>query len=170
MPTLVLIRHAKAEPPSDTSGDHDRSLTLKGRTSAAELADVLKEAGLVPDVVLVSSALRTQLTWKLMQPTLGTTDVRVEEELYETNVAGIRDLLVALEGEPGVVAIIGHEPTVSATAAHFAGPTSDTGALKRVAHGLPTGNAAVLEFQGPWSELDQHAANLTAIYSTQALY
>jgi len=170
MPTLILIRHAKAEAPSDTTGDRDRPLTLEGRTSATQLGVTLKEAGLIPDVVLVSSALRTQQTWKLMHPALATSDVRFEDELYETNVAGVRELLVALDGEPGIVAVIGHEPTMSATAAHFAGPDSDTPSMQRIAQGLPTGNAVTLTFDGPWSALEQHVANLNGIYATRALF
>lgn len=170
MPTLILIRHAKAEPPSDTTGDFERSLTLPGRTSATELGVVLKDAGLVPDVVLVSAAVRTQQTWKLMRPALETADVRVEEELYETNVAGVHELLAALEGEPGTVAVIGHEPTMSATAAYYAGPESDTPSMQRISQGIPTGNAATLVFEGSWATLDQHTANLNGIYATRALY
>ncbi|WP_061966107.1 SixA phosphatase family protein [Demequina aurantiaca] len=170
MPTLLLVRHAKAEPPSDNLSDHDRSLTLPGRTSATELGEVLREAGLVPDVVLVSSAVRTQQTWKLMSSSLETADVRVEEELYETHVGGVQELLAALEGEPNIVAVIGHEPTMSATAAHFAGPDSDTPSLQRIAQGLPTGNAASLVFEGTWASLDTSDANLNGIYATRALY
>lgn len=170
MPTLLLIRHAKAEPPTDTIGDHERSLTLAGRTSATELGNVLKEAGLVPDVVLVSSSVRTQQTWKLMKPALGTADVRVEEELYETHVGGVHELLTALEGNPGIVAIFGHEPTMSATAAYYAGPESDTPSMQRISQGLPTGNAATLVFDGTWTDLEQHTAVLNGIYATRALY
>lgn len=170
MPTLILIRHAKAEPPSGTMSDHDRALTLAGRTSAAELGAVLLEAGLAPDVVLVSSAVRTQQTWKLMQGDLAGADVHVEDELYETHVGGVHELLAALEGEPSIVAIIGHEPTMSATAAFYAGPDSDTPSMQRISQGLPTGNAATLTFEGAWADLEQHTATLNGIYATRALY
>ena len=61
--------------------------------------------------------------------------------------------------------MVGHEPTSSAACAYLAGPGSDTSALKRVAHGLPTGTAAVLEFDGSWAELGSRQARLTMVLS-----
>lgn len=170
MSKLLLIRHAKAEAPADTLSDHDRALTLAGRAAASELATVLANAGLVPTVVLVSSAVRTQQTWKLMASTLGKADVHVLEDLYETDVEGVLEHVNAVAEDSAVVAVLGHEPTMSATAAHLCGPDSSTTSLQRVAHGLPTGTAALLEFDGAWSSLGQRGAKLTDIYSAQALY
>jgi phosphohistidine phosphatase len=170
MPQLLLIRHAKAEAPTDVASDHERALTLAGRGAATALGAELRDAGLVPDVLLVSSALRTQQTWKLMSSALETSDVRTTEDLYETHVAGVLEILAALEGEPGIVAVVGHEPTMSATAAYLAGSDSDTPSLQRIAQGLPTGTAAVLEFEGAWADLAQRSAVLTGIYATRALY
>lgn len=170
MPKLLLIRHSKAEAPTDATKDHERALTLDGRSAATALGAALKDASVVPDVALVSSSLRTQQTWKLMSAACDTADVRSTEDLYETHVAGVLEVLNALEGEPAIVAVVSHEPTMSATAAHLAGPRSDTKALKRVAQGLPTGTAALLEFDGSWAELGEREATLTHIYSTRALY
>lgn len=170
MSKLLLIRHAKAEAGADTMSDHDRALTLAGRSAASELAAELSNAGLAPTVVLVSSAVRTQQTWKLMAATLGSADVRVSEDLYETDVDGLLAVVNALEGDAGIVAVVGHEPTMSAAAAFLAGSDSDTASLQRVSHGIPTGNAALLEFTGPWSALGARTATLTGIYSSKALY
>jgi phosphohistidine phosphatase len=170
MPKILLVRHAKAEAPSDTLSDHDRALTLAGRSAASELAVGLAKADLVPTVVLVSSAVRALQTWKLMASALEGAEVRVCEDLYETDVDGLLAEVNAVEGDSGIVAVIGHEPTMSAAAAFLAGSASDTTSLQRVAHGLPTGNAALLEFDGAWSDLGQRGAKLTAIYSSQALY
>lgn len=170
MSKLLLIRHAKAEAPADTLSDHDRALTLAGRSAAAELATELANADLKPTVVLVSSAVRAQQTWKLMASTLGSADVRVIEDLYETDVEGLVAQVNAVEGDSGIVAVVGHEPTMSATAAFLAGTDSDTASLQRVAHGIPTGNAALLELEGSWSALGARGAKLTGIYSSKALY
>ena len=165
MTRLVLVRHAKAEAPRDGLDDHDRALTLEGRSSAQALAQSLAAVGVAIDVALVSSAVRTQQTWKLMEPAFPGAQTNVVPFLYETHVAGVVALLHGQEVD-GTVAVIGHEPTISATVAWLAGPGSDTGALKRIAHGLPTGTAALLDFDGPLVGLTQHGAVLTAVCSS----
>jgi len=165
MTRLVLVRHAKAEAPRPGLDDHDRALTLEGRSSAQALARALADAGVAIDVALVSSAVRTQQTWKLMEPTFPEAELDVVPFLYETHVAGIVALLHGQEVD-GTVAVVGHEPTISAAAAWLAGPGSDTKALQRIAHGLPTGTAALIDFDGPLVGLTQHGAVLTAVCSS----
>lgn len=167
MTRLVLVRHAKAEAPRPGLDDHDRSLTLEGRTSAQELGETLAAAGVSIELALVSSSARTQQTWKLMAPAFPDALVTTVPELYETHVGGLANVLRAVECD-GAVAVIGHEPTISASAAWFAGPGSDTKALQRIAHGLPTGTAALLDYDGPLDELGQRGAVLTAICSSRA--
>ena len=58
---LVILRHAKAEPFAQT--DLARQLTARGRASAHDVGRHLQEAGFVPDVALVSTAVRTRETW-----------------------------------------------------------------------------------------------------------
>lgn len=166
---IVLVRHAKAEAPRLGLDDHDRPLTVQGRTAAAQLADALVAAGTSIDVALVSSALRTQQTWKRMSHAFDGSQTLVLEALYETHVAGVVAELAAM-GDAGCVAVVGHEPTISATAAWLAGPGSNTKALQRVGHGMPTASAALLDFDGAWSELDHTGAVLTAMCAADALY
>ncbi|MEX0913516.1 MAG: histidine phosphatase family protein, partial [Demequina sp.] len=64
----------------------------------------------------------------------------------------------------------GHEPTIAAAAAALAGPDSDIPALKRVAHGLPTGTAAVLEYEGSWADIGPRSMTLTGVLSADVQY
>jgi len=167
MTRLVLVRHAKAEAPRPGLDDHDRSLTLDGRSSGHELAAALVASGVDIAVALVSSAARTQQTWSAMAQAFPGAAMTVVPELYETHVGGIVNVLRNIEAD-GTVAVVGHEPTISAAAAWLAGPGSDTKALQRIAHGLPTGTAALLDYDGPLTELGQRGAVLTAICSSHA--
>lgn len=160
---LVLVRHAKAEAPSAGTSDHDRLLTPEGRTSAANIARVLVAAGVRPDVVVVSSARRTVQTWDLMKEAWPEAQVIIEPRVYETHIEGLLEVIAEVPPTATSVMVVGHEPTTSATAAHLAGPGSDTRALQRVAHGLPTGTAAVLETDRSWADLDQRCAVLTQV-------
>ena len=87
--------------------------------------------------------------------------------LYETHVGGLIGALHELDTD-GTVAVIGHEPTISAATAWLAGSGSETKALQRVAQGLPTGTAALLDYDGPLAELGSRGAVLTAICSSHA--
>lgn len=128
MTRIVLVRHAKAEAPHAGLRDHDRPLTIQGRTAAGQLADALVAAGVSIDVALVSSAVRAQQTWKRMATAFEGAETRVVDALYETHIGGVHAELSALDNS-GCVAVIGHEPTISATASWLAGPGSDTRAM-----------------------------------------
>jgi len=167
MTRLVLVRHAKAEAPRPGLDDHDRALTLEGRSSAQTLAAALADAGVEISRALVSSALRTQQTWKLMESAFPGAAATTEPALYETHVGGLVGLLREVDGDD-TVAVVGHEPTISAAAAWLAGPGSDTKALQRIAQGLPTGTAALLDYDGVLAELHQHGAVLTAVCASHA--
>lgn len=164
MPTLIIARHAKAEAPHPGLADHERTLELIGRQASSKLGETIADAGLTPDLALVSPAVRTQQTWKLASAALPDCETRTVDDIYETDVEGLLAVVHGVE-DAGTVIMVGHEPTSSALAAHLAGQGSDTTALKRVAHGLSTGTAAVLEFDGPWADLASRSARLTVVLS-----
>ena len=157
---LVLLRHAKAEP-AGHGPDHARPLALRGRAQATDVGLTLSAAGLVPDVVLCSSALRTRQTWDLVAGRLpAAPSVTVDDALYELTV---RELLARVRELPDTartVLVVGHEPTMGAASAFFAGPGSDAGALALARVGLPTGGYGVLEADAAWSSWDRGAAAL----------
>ncbi|WP_062073359.1 SixA phosphatase family protein [Demequina sediminicola] len=163
MPTLILARHAKAEKPGGIQ-DMDRPLALIGRQASAKLGAELVEAGLKPTLALVSPANRTQQTWNLMSKAFADCQERIVDDLYETHVDGLLEVLHDIEDEETVI-VVGHEPTSSAATAYLAADGSDTPSLKFVAHGLRTATAAVLTFDGPWSSLGSRTATLTTVIS-----
>lgn len=158
---LVLLRHAKAESPASLS-DELRPLALRGRRQCADVAQALRGADLVPDAVVVSSALRTRQTWDLVRTGLGelaTTRVEVTERLYLADVGELLEVVRAVDADVTTLLVVGHEPTVSATAARLAGE-GDPEHLAQVRTGLPTAASAVLETSVSWSQLGPGAARL----------
>lgn len=117
--TLVLVRHAKAES-GEEGADHDRRLTSKGRTAAAEAGRWLATAAPAPDLVWCSSATRAVQTWEAMAASLGAAPAAVvDRDLY---LAGPRDVLDRLAGSPGVNhVVVGHNPTVEQVLASVTG-------------------------------------------------
>lgn len=163
---LVLLRHAKAEH-SASLEDHLRPLALAGRRQAAEVGTGLRAAGLVPDLVIVSSAVRTRQTWDLVRAGLDVpADVaRISDELYAAGVRSLLGLLREVEEPAGTVLVVGHEPTVSQTAAALAGPGSDDASVARVRVGVSTATYGVLEIDGTWADLVPDAARLLRVVS-----
>lgn len=168
MPTLILARHAKAEAPRSGLDDHARALTLEGRDAAARLGQRLADMDLVPDLALVSSANRTVQTFKRMASLWGDVDSRIDDDLYES--ARERYLsVVAKAGSAATVLVVGHEPTTSHVTAFLAGPGSLKVSLQRMAQGMPTAGAAILEVDVPWDELDARCARLVDVIEGKPL-
>lgn len=158
---LVILRHAKAEP-GGVLDDHVRVLALEGRRQAGVVGATLRDADLVPDAVLCSSAVRTRQTWDLVRNALGTDveHVEVSDALYAAGARELLELVRAVDPGVGTLLLVGHEPTVSQAAALLAGPGSDETAQLRVRTGVPTASYSVLETDAAWSELEPDGARL----------
>lgn len=159
--TLILLRHAKTEPHTPT--DIERALTLRGRQQALAVGDALAAHGPHPDVALVSTAVRTKQTWHLAASRLDRPVPTVlNQALYGTGPRGVIEVLNEVE-DASVVIVVGHEPTVSETAAHLADEASDPKLVSQVRGGIPTAARCVLEISVPWAELELGGARLIAV-------
>ncbi|WP_454295023.1 SixA phosphatase family protein [Salana multivorans] len=162
MPTLILLRHAKAE--AHNLEDFQRSLALRGRRQAIAVGEALTEEGLVPDLALVSAAARTKQTWELLASRLPReVPATVTRELYETGPRSVVDLVREIDDDVSTLIVVGHEPVMSWTAARLAGPGSDPLLAEQVQLGIPTAARCVLEVPGSWAELDRGGARLVAV-------
>ena len=59
---IILIRHAKSSWNDPTQSDFDRPLNDRGEIDAPEMGKRLKAAGIVPDLIIASTAKRAQQT------------------------------------------------------------------------------------------------------------
>ena len=145
--------------------DAHRPLALVGRRQSSQVGASLAAAGLLPDVVLVSSAVRTRQTWELSRAALGAVDadVRIDEAVYLAGVDDLVTMLRALADAVRTVLVVGHEPTMSRTAAALAGTGSDPAAVEQVRTGLRTGAFGVVEIDVPWRSLDASSGRLTEV-------
>ncbi|MCL2455121.1 MAG: histidine phosphatase family protein [Micrococcales bacterium] len=160
---LVLLRHAKAEQAGRT--DHERPLALAGRRQATAVGTAMRAEGVIPDVVLCSSALRTRQTWDLVCCALGPNPdgvVYVRDELYDAGPRDVLDLLAGA-GEARTVLVVGHEPTMSSLAVLLAGPDSSPEVVDRVSRGVPTASWSLLELDAPWDAVAAGGARLRGL-------
>lgn len=160
---LVLLRHAKAE--HAAVADELRRLTSLGVRQASGVGDTLRATGLLPELVLVSSAQRTKETWKHVSGALAgdpEPEVVLSDQLYGAHALEVVDLVKAVDTRVRTLLVVGHEPAMSGAAAHLAGSGS-AAHLAQVRTGLPTGAFATLEVVGPWAELAPMGARLVDV-------
>ena len=164
---LVLLRHAKAEPAGDATPDEVRPLALRGRRQAGQVGAALRQTGLVPEVALVSPSVRTRQTWELLRGAFGDAEPEVilSDDLYTGGVQDLVALVREVDERVRSVLVVGHEPTISSTAAALAGEGSDETALHRVRTHLSTASYAVLELPDHWDVLAPGGARLAAVVS-----
>lgn len=106
MTKLILMRHATASWDSP-AGDHERPLDEKGKAEAARLGNWLRLADHLPDIALVSDAMRTQQTFiglGLACP------AQYSRDLYLASPADIAKKMV---GHQGSILIIAHNPGIA---------------------------------------------------------
>lgn len=166
---LVLLRHAKAEH-ADSLADHLRPLALAGRRQAGAVGTGLRGAGLIPDAALVSSALRTRQTWDLVRTGLEVPPeiATLSDAVYDAGVRSLLELVRATPGEVRRLLVVGHEPTVSQTAATLADPErSDGAALARVRTGVPTATYSVLESDTPFTDWTVGGVRLATVVTPE---
>ncbi|MDF0531984.1 histidine phosphatase family protein [Tsukamurella sp. 8F] len=104
MTTLILMRHGQA---GMHTPDLDRPLTASGADEAAATGDLLRGAGLTPDLALVSPARRTRETFAATG--LGCT-ATVVDGLYECGPQTVLDEVNAVDA--GTVLVVAHFPAM----------------------------------------------------------
>lgn len=142
---LMLLRHAKAERPEGID-DHDRPLAERGGKAARRMGQYMAGAGLVPDLVLVSSSTRTVDTWKAARPAFtGRIEAREDPRLYNASAAIL--LKIVQETHPPVAAliVIGHLPGLQDFALELIGNTDHPDWPPLRDH-FPTAALAVIDF------------------------
>jgi phosphohistidine phosphatase len=150
MDRLILLRHGKADADATSGQDFDRALTERGRSDVLLVSKAMEQAGLYPDLVLVSPAARTLQTWEAAATVFARASVKIAPALYEIGPAEILELAKAEAAAAGTMMIIGHNPGLGALSAHLA-QTCHAGAdvMARIGMSFPTGAASVTHFNPP---------------------
>ncbi len=166
---LLLMRHAKSDWNVPGLGDKDRPLNARGKSTAPTMAAWLFEHGLLPDLILCSSAVRTLQTlmlmieqWESLQltnPTLFLPRTIIEDKLYlasDSHILSFARNSAKENPEPhSTLMVLGHNPGMEILASNL----SDTSIA------MPTGAIAVLASKAAgndWPE-DWHDAKLWSL-------
>ena len=151
MRRLILLRHAKSAWPDGVS-DLDRPLAERGRDAAPRMGRYLAEENLLPDLVLVSPARRTQETWDLVRAAIGEADTRTEPRIYEAPSARLLAVVKEVPASVRTLLMIGHNPGFADLSKHLVGH-GDRYAFARLTQKYPTAGLAIIDFPvEDWTE------------------
>lgn len=164
---LLLMRHAKAEPPM-MGDDWGRNLTEKGMKQAKIMAKGLEEFKLVPEYIVCSSANRTVQTMERMLKRFGDAPVvESRKSLYDGGMQAVLDELALIREDTHVSMIIGHEPTMSMAAQWLASQDSDSTVLGALRLGLSNAAIVVLVSDKPFSRCGLRGAKALGVIAAK---
>ncbi len=114
MKQLLLIRHGKSDWDDPALSDHDRALNGRGRRDAPRMAKALRARGIVPDLVVTSTALRAAATAEAVAAGLGFPAARIVRvpELYLAPPQTILRVVRGLDESAGTALLFGHNPGI----------------------------------------------------------
>jgi phosphohistidine phosphatase len=169
---LVLLRHAKSAWPD--MPDHERPLARRGQRDAPVMGRWLRTAGLVPDLVVCSTARRARETWQLAQSGLGAAPpVRLDDRVYQASAAALLDLIRRESGAARTLLVVGHDPALPGLALTLTEAAPDTqagaGMLDRMRAKFPTAAIAVFGCTGSWDDLGPGSARLACFITPRDL-
>lgn len=122
MKTLLILRHAKSDHADPGLADHDRPLNERGKRDAPRVGERLLAAGLVPDVILSSTAKRAKKTAEKVAKACGFEgQVQHLPELYLAPRATYLALLSRLGDEVARALVVGHNPGLEDLVSKLAG-------------------------------------------------
>ncbi len=111
MKTLLILRHAKSSWNDPTLSDHDRPLNKRGKRDAPNMGRLIRTEGLVPGLILSSTAKRARRTAEAVAEYSGYEhEIRFTRDLYHADPEDYLYLLRNLSDEFDSVMVVGHNP------------------------------------------------------------
>jgi phosphohistidine phosphatase len=150
MKTLLLVRHANALHKS-TEGDFERQLSPTGLKEALLMANKVKEAGHVPQIIISSEAARAKATAIIFADTLGLPAPQTQMAIYDGNEKKLLNIINKFPDETDNIALVGHNPDISNLLFLLTGKHVD----------VPTCTVALLSFEfDEWEAISRNTGDL----------
>lgn len=159
MKILYLIRHAETEIALPGQRDRDRLLTASGEQDAAALAKKLSQHLKIPDLFLASTAKRALQTAEIIRKTWPCEEVLFQQEalIYEKTYQELFNYLQQLSNKYTIVAVCGHNPTLSLLTDFFLDDKCR----------LETANCVAITFDiAAWRELFYHTGQKIGYFNS----
>ncbi|WP_291723227.1 SixA phosphatase family protein [Bernardetia sp.] len=117
MKKLFLLRHAQTEGYSLSNPDYERKLTERGVQDAMQLGQLLHQRDIVADKMVSSSAVRAQMTARLIANGIKypPSEIQIEDELYQCSERDLLQFINQIDDTSiNNLFLINHNPAVSA--------------------------------------------------------
>lgn len=139
--TLIVIRHAKTEEQKEHQTDFERNLTERGKNNAQQMAKRLADKGYQPDLILTSSANRTEQTTEIVKKAgrFSSAKKQSTQELYHATPDKIESAIMSVDDEVQTLMVVGHNPGIS----EFVFDCDS----KSISSSMPTSAVAVFTFK-----------------------
>jgi phosphohistidine phosphatase len=168
--TLSLLRHAKSSWADAGLDDFDRPLNARGENAAPRMGEFMARNGIVPELILCSSAARTRQTLDLVLPRLpGNPKVVLEDALYLASEGALLARIRKVSAAVRHAMLIGHDPGMHALACALAG-SGRRRELDALAEKFPTAALAVIAFSArAWPQVKRGAGRLELFMTPKRL-
>ena len=146
MKELYLVRHAKSSWDFPNLSDHDRPLNGRGKRNAPEMGKRLKSLGILPDLLISSTAKRAYKTAKAIADEIGysTEKIIVASDIFHASIENILDIVNDQLEETKSLMLFGHNPGFTWFANSF-------GVLE--IGNIPTAGIVAFEVTKPWKDV-----------------
>lgn len=168
---LTILRHAKTETGSASQDDRERALTERGIEAARAMGEYIARAGLLPQRVLCSTAMRARQSLEamnLISPEERIFSVQFTDKLYLASANETLNLLAQTPEEVSSLMLIGHNPGLHQLCTKLA-VSGDEAQLDTLAVKFPTCALAVIALEGPWHQLGQVRGHLLQFMTPKIL-
>jgi len=120
--TVLIMRHAKSSWGDAGLSDFDRPLNKRGLNAAPRMGRLLRDAGLAPDRIVSSAAVRARETAELVAEAAGFAgELALADELYLADGGVYLDMAGGLAEDVACVLLIGHNPGIEELVSRLAG-------------------------------------------------
>lgn len=156
MKTLFVLRHAKSSWDYPELSDFDRPLNKRGERAAPFMGEMMREKGLVPQLIVSSPAERAKTTAELVAEAGGfEPPILFDDRIYGAGANTLAYIISGFNDSIDVAMVVGHNPGLE-TLVH---------ALSGESRQFPTAALAVIDLNiEVWSGIEIGKGSLRALY------
>lgn len=161
MKHLLLMRHAKSDWGDSSLNDHDRPLNPRGQRDAPRMGMLLESEGLVPDMIVSSTARRARETAEIVAQNCGYSgEIQLQPGLYHATPSQWEEAVSELPDSQGTILMVGHNPGIEVFQRLLSGQLQP----------FPTATIAALALQTEkWTDFRTSSVTLEGVFRPKEL-
>lgn len=152
MKKLYIIRHAKSGLKNSGLDDFERPLSKRGKKDAPFMGSMLKNRGVLPDIIISSPALRAKSTAQIVAKEIGfVKSIVYNNDMYKASVEELYNIVTGISDKNHSAMLFGHNPELNMLVEN----------LVNFNENIPTCGVLEIEFDcKKWSEISSENSKL----------